>query len=242
MFTGEWAYHVSGIASAAMLGVALAGLAAQVLAVRRRRGEQAGREAATDVLSMTRFGTSFLVFLAYFVYGSLLERFNHYLVWPRIPALLMVLAILVEIAYDRRSAASWLACAIAAAGLVAAGAAAICRPALPGGGWLPKALVIAATIIYAHGGIAQIRRIRATRRTGALSKSMLQLYLIKDIPLVALAVAMGLSAGWPVMLLSGTGIVLQAATLWHFGWVRRVAAPGARALPSAGASPRAQKL
>jgi len=50
----------------------------------------------TAILSLNQFVSSFLAFFSFFLYGACLQRFNHYLVWPRLLACLLTLAVLYE--------------------------------------------------------------------------------------------------------------------------------------------------
>lgn len=98
-------YHLAGIVYAVVYGFALYGIGAQLLLLwLRRRLAAAGqlRESVTAILSLNAFAVSFLGYFAFFVYGALIEPFNHYLVWTRLPGSLLVQAILFEIARERR--------------------------------------------------------------------------------------------------------------------------------------------
>ncbi len=111
-------YHLTGAISTFFFLLTLAGLCAQLRIVWRRKqawkDDRSGGERPTAILSLNQFAMSFLAFLSYFVYGFCLERFNHYLVWPRLVALILVLIILYEIASDRRG---WTAVATGSATL-----------------------------------------------------------------------------------------------------------------------------
>lgn len=216
-------YHLAGLISAMLSTLALTGVLAQARLIwcRRWRGTSED-ETPTAVLSLNRFVTSFLVFFAFFVYGSLLEQFNHYLVWPRMVAIVLVLAILFELYRDLRSRL---------AALAFFGCAALFLVSIPmvlnfestgtSHPYLGELLVVVVSMIYAQGGLMQIRAIRRARATGGLSRTMHHLFLLKDLSLIVFAGTMGWQVGWPVLLLSSVGIAVQMATLWHFRWIAR---------------------
>ena len=99
-------YHITGLISSAIFLLTISGLMSQLRFVRQRRQQAASRsnvtERPTAVLSVNQFVSSFLAFFSFFLYGACLERFNHYLVWPRLGASLLTLAVLFEILRDRR--------------------------------------------------------------------------------------------------------------------------------------------
>src|SRR5205085_263095 len=69
---------------------------------------------ATAILSLNQFVSSLLAFFSFFLYGMCLQPFNHYLVWPRLTATLLTLAVLYEIMVDRKEwlpAVAFLSCA-----------------------------------------------------------------------------------------------------------------------------------
>jgi hypothetical protein len=86
---------------------------------------------------------------------------------------------------------------------------------------ISSALVIAAAIVYVQAAAAQWRAIRLAGGVGGLSRLMHQLFLAKDIAACAFGVTMGVSRGWPVMLLACTGLIIQSVTLAQFRWARR---------------------
>src|SRR2546430_14588178 len=99
------AYHITGLISAAIFLLTVGGLWSQLQFIFQRK-RTAGRggvaQRPTAILSLNQFVSSFLAFFSFFLYGACLERFNHYLVWPRLLACLLTLAVLYEIMRDRR--------------------------------------------------------------------------------------------------------------------------------------------
>src|SRR5690606_10580223 len=86
---------------------------------------------------------------------------------------------------------------------------------------LMRGLIVVATVLYLNGAALQIAAIRRTGRTGGLSRTMHQLFLGKDFASALFGLSMGLASGWPVVLMSTAGALVQTTTLWHFRWVRR---------------------
>src|SRR6266436_2177051 len=111
------AYHITGLISAAIFLLTVGGLWSQLQFIFLRKRSFAGGSAIqrpTAILSLNQFVSSFLAFFSFFLYGACLQRFNHYLVWPRLVATLLTLVVLYEIMRDRReprSVISFLGCA-----------------------------------------------------------------------------------------------------------------------------------
>src|SRR6266571_106781 len=103
------AYHITGLISAAIFLLTVGGLWSQLQFIFQRKRSFAGGNAIqrpTAILSLNQFVSSFLAFFSFFLYGACLQRFNHYLVWPRLLACLLTFAVLYEIMRDRRDAPS----------------------------------------------------------------------------------------------------------------------------------------
>lgn len=217
-------YHVTGFINSVIFLLTIGGLWAQLRIVWRRNHERReGRlaEGTTAVLSLNQFVSSYLAFFAFFLYGACLERFNHYLVWTRLAASLLTLAVLWEIMRARRERAAVLSFTLCAVLLFVlpgvllwhADAAVWCRS-------ISQAMIVVATVILAQGYTHQIVLIRQSGRTGAVSIRMHQFFLLKDISTVVFALAMGLRTGWPLLLLSTVSGLTKLGTLWQFRWAR----------------------
>lgn len=217
-------YHLTGFISSVIFLLTIGGLWEQLRVVWRRSHDQReGRlgEGTTAVLSLNQFVSSYLAFFSFFLYGACLTRFNHYLVWTRLAATLLTLAVLYEIMRSRRDRTATLSFATCAVLLFVlpgillfnADAAAWCRG-------VSQALIAVATVILAQGYTHQIVLIRQSGRTGAVSIRMHQFFLLKDISTIVFALAMGLRAGWPLLLLSSVSGLTKIGTLWQFRWAR----------------------
>lgn len=219
-------YHVTGLISSAIFLLTIGGLWAQLGFVwQRRRPAVAGggddHERPTAVLSVNQFVSSFLAFFSFFLYGACLERFNHYLVWPRLAASLLTLAVLFEIMRDRLdrvATSAFVACLVL---LVGTPLGLVTIPsAAEWGRAVSQSLIVVVTVILAQGYLHQVLMIRQTGRTGGVSARLHQFFFWKDVSTIAFAVSMGTSTGWPLLLLSSVSAATKLVTLWHFRWVR----------------------
>ena len=232
-------YHVTGVISAVIFLLTVGGLWSQLKLVGRRKQDFAAGPLANDrptaVLSLNQFVSSFLAFYAFFLYGACLPRFNHYLVWPRLAACLLTLAVLWEILLDRKERLSRTGFGCCLTLLAASPLWLLLRtPGASWNCWLSQGLVVLVTVILAQGYLHQVVLIRQTGRTGGVSLRMHQFFFLKDVSTIAFALAMGLASGWPLLLLSSVSAVTKLATMWHFHWVR--SSPLARQRREAGSA------
>lgn len=217
-------YHAAGLVNLVFYGIALAGTAHQLREIWRRQGGVAADGApglATAVLSLNQLAVSFLGYFAFFVYGYCVRPFNHYLVWPRLVGVLLVLAILRELARDRRDATSRGVYAAGVALLVPAVAVLAARPEISAAARrVPEALAVVATALVVQGFGHQIVLVRRARRVGAVSTWMHVSTFVKDFSLAALGAAMGVAAGWPLMLMGGASVAVKSVLIAHL-WAYR---------------------
>lgn len=216
-------YHLTGVISTFFFLLTLAGLCEQIRLIWQRKRDWSGRlgeGGATAILSLNQFTMTFIALFSYFAYGFCLERFNHYLVWPRLVALFLVLIILFEIATDRRgrSLAVFGICLVAmlgGLGLLARGV-----EVDVGGRLISQMLVVVAALLVIQGYTNQVLLIRRSGRTGAVSIRMHQMFLARDIAMISFALAMGVKAGWPLLVMNGISGCTKVAVLYHFRWAR----------------------
>lgn len=216
---GRLFFNIAGMVNTAFILLSLAGVAAQLRLVQHRRQHVDARDGATAVLSLNQFTVSFLAYLSFFVYGYSIAPFNHFIVWPRLLASLLVLLILAEIWRDRRSHA-------ALASLLMALVVFAC--ALGGLFWggnhvdegrrAASTMIVAITVLLAQGYAHQILLILRNGHTGAVSLRMSQLILLMDLSTVVFAFAMGLRLGWPLLLLAVVSGGTKLVILWLFRW------------------------
>jgi len=216
-------YHLTGAISTFFFLLTLAGLREQIRLVWKRKKDRADgklrNEGSTAILSLNQFTTSFLAFFSYFVYGFCLERFNHYLVWPRLVAIVLVSVILFEIANDRRERIPiaifciCLGAPFGALGFLLAG------PKIAAGGRIAsQTLVVVAAVLLVQGYLSQVFLIRRSGKTGAVSRRMHQLFLARDVSTIAFGLAMGLKTGWPLLVMNGASAFTKVVVLYHFRW------------------------
>lgn len=218
----QMSYHITGVISSAIFLLTIVGLWAQLILIwQRRKNVGLATEQSTAVMSVNQFVSSFLAFFSFFLYGACLQPFNHYLVWPRLIAAILTLAVLVEIFRDRRDFSATLGVVSCTVMLVGSSAALVLIPDV--GNFLrgfSQSLIVLATILLAQGYLHQVVLIRQTGQTGGISIRLHQFFLSKDLATLIFAATMGFANGWPVMLLSAVSATTKVVTLWHFRWVR----------------------
>ncbi len=197
----------------------LVGVYAQLRTIWRRK--QDGEQQATHILSLKMFFISFLAYYSFFVYGMSIQPFNHYIVWPRLGASLLVGAILFEIWQDRKSTPS-LMCVLSALVLLVGG----CMFGIFGhayddqGKQVMAAMIVCITVLIAVGYRNQITLVLQAGDTGALDKKMSLFILLMDCSTIAFALCMGLKQGWPLLLLASVSAITKIVLLYLFRWVR----------------------
>ncbi len=222
-------YHVTGSISVFFFLLSLLGIFTQLREIWRRKhalretpaAEVDERNRPTAVLSLNQFFASFLAFYSFLVYGFCSEPFNHYLVWTRLPATLLVLTILYEIWHDRRGEVAAVAfCGsltmVVLAVVLLVGGQQVVEGSRHVAGWLA---IVAATV-FGQGIIHQILQVRRSGHTGAISLRMHQLTTCKDLSTVAFALSMPRDQGWPLMTVGFVGVATKCILMWHFRWVR----------------------
>lgn len=223
------AYHITGLISAAIFLLTVGGLWTQLRFITERKERFASGnlpERPTAILSLNQFVSSFLAFFVFFVYGCCLQRFNHYLVWPRLLAALLTLTVLYELMRDRRDTSSAISFSVCLGLIVVAPAVLLLNSgAAASGRVLSEVLIVVVTLVLAQGYLHQVVLIRRTGLTGAVSLRMHQFFLLKDISTLAFALTMGIAAGWPLLLLSAVSAITKLVTIWHFRWARLIGEP-----------------
>ncbi|AVH91577.1 MULTISPECIES: hypothetical protein [Pseudomonadota] len=222
-------YNIAGTVNTAFILLSLLGVGAQLRLVRNRRERADATDSATAVLSLNQFTVSFLAYLSFFVYGYSVTPFNHFIVWPRLLASVLVMAILVEIWRDRRNRS-------ATTSVLAAALLLIC--ALTGLAWgdrhadegrvVASAMIVAITALLAQGYTHQILLILRNGHTGAVSLRMSQWILLMDLSTIVFAFAMGLRMGWPLLLLAVVSGSTKLVILYLFRWQQGTSARARR--------------
>lgn len=228
-------YTVAGSINTAFILLSVAGVWAQLNKIWQRRRQSSPAGAATQILSLNQFSVSFLAYLSFFVYGYTIQPFNHFIVWPRLLAALVVLLILHEIWRDRRGTSATLGLMIATLSLLAALAGLLWgQRFVDEGRILASIMITAITVLLAQGYAHQILLIWRSGHTGAVSLRMSQLILLMDISTIVFACSMGLQRGWPLLLLATVSASTKVSIMWLFRWQRSSALAQQRRTTSAG--------
>ena len=156
-----------------------------------------------------------------FFYGFSLERFNHYLVWPRLTATILCQAILFELMVDRRDRRTrltfWFCVVASVCGIVILSFyRELAIQILP----FSKASIVVISITMAQANIHQIILIIRSGSTGGVALRSHQLTFIKDMGTVFFGLAMGSASGWPLVLLGGSNSIFKLIIMYLFHWVR----------------------
>ena len=213
-------YHITGIISTLLYGLSVFGLWIQLRKIWERK-ESTFAEHPTAVLSLNFIGMAFFAYFFLFFYGFALERFNHYLVWPRLLAIALSLMIMYEIMIDRKNWSSritFVGCTLLTLGGIAM--MLFFRPAALGLVDISKGTLIANTFMLAQAGVHQIVLIIRSGSTGGIALRSHQLTLIKNLGNMSFGFAMGGPTGWPLVLLWGSDSLFKIVVMYLFRWVR----------------------
>ncbi|TKB54939.1 hypothetical protein [Ferrimonas aestuarii] len=195
--------------------VSLVGVWAQLRTIYQRRAQ--GQE-GSQLLSLNQFSVGFFGYWSFFVYGFSLSPANHYLIWPRLTAALLMVAIIFNIHRDRRTSASLtmtimtVACTLASLGAFAFGGAYI----EDGGRWIATGLLLTISALLAQGYWHQIKQVIRHKQVGAINPRMSQLILAMDASTLLLVFAMGWQQGWPLAILASTSALTKIVLLRYY--------------------------
>lgn len=212
-------YDVLGTINTVFIFVSLYGVFLQLNKVwlRKKRCETK----VTEVLSQNQFTVSFLAYFSFFIYGYSVDDFNHYIVWPRLIASLIVAIILVEIWKDRKSRASFYCLLFVSLCLVTGILGLLLNDTyFQYSKSVSTILIVVITLLLAQGYVHQIKLIIDSGKTGAIDIRMSQFIFMMDISTVAFASTMGVNDGWPLMLLAIVSGITKVIIMYLFRWVR----------------------
>lgn len=212
-------YLVFGAINTTFITVSLYGVFSQLRKIWARKKKNNAQQ-ATALLSLNQFSVSYFAYLSFFIYGYSIEPFNHFIVWPRLIASLLVLIILVEIYKDRQSASalsslifSCVAFVFAICGLFAG------ETIVDQGRAISTTIILVVSALIAQGYYHQILLIVRSGSTGAVDLRMSQFILMMDISTIAFALSMGLKEGWPLMVLAITSAITKLIIMYLFRWI-----------------------
>jgi len=210
-------YQIFGFVNAALVLLSVYGICCQLATIWQRKSNR-DVEHATDVLSLSQFQASFWAYFSFFVFGFSLPEFNHYLVWPRLIASIVIVLILWEIFQDRKTRLTKLVCLTATISLIAGSVSMLVfNQYLPTLQVMSSGLIVVVTVMLAQGYSHQIYVIFNRKDTGAIDIRMSLFILIKDVSTILFALAIELADAWPLMLLavvSGITKVIIISQYW----------------------------
>ena len=204
-------YHVLGLLSSLLFLMTWYGLFKQIQVIQRRLDMN---EPSTRNLSINQFGSSYLAFYANFIFGIALITFNHYLVWTRLGALVLLLYILYRIWQDRPTTINQSVFVVSALMLLLGFVSIGFRP-YPGIAQLSSTiLMLVVTGLLIQGTVHQCWLLIKTKEVGDLSGALFKSILIKDISTLAFALTIPLNESWPLLLLNGSSVITRGWLLW----------------------------
>ena len=180
-----------------------------------------GEKKVTDILSQNQFTMSFLAYFSFFVYGYSVDVFNHYIVWPRLIASILVMLILVEKWRDRKSNTAIISLFLVSVCFVLGVIGlALNESFADHSKQVSTILIIIITLLLAQGYSHQIKVIIHSGQTGAIDIRMSQFILMMDISTIAFALTMGTGQGWPLIFLATVSAITKLIIMYLFRWVR----------------------
>lgn len=214
------AYDFFGTINTLFITVSVYGVFSQLKTILKRKRLAEGGSGATSLLSLNQFTVSFLAYLSFFIFGYSIEPFNHYIVWPRLAASLLVLLILKEIWQARKSRLSALSFGLASiAMLLALAGLWVGETTTDQGKYLSTGLILVVSVLIAQGYYHQIRLIVKSGSTGAIDLKMSQFIFMMDLSSIAFGISMGIREGWPLLVLATTSGTTKLVIMYLFRWV-----------------------
>lgn len=175
----------------------------------------------TELLSLNQFTVTFFAYFSFFVYGYSIEPFNHYMVWPRLMACLLVFLILFEMLKDRHQKRVKLVFVSVLVALLIGIAGLILGPKIiDESNFISKVIILTVSATLAQGYWHQISLIIKSGKTGAVNIRMNQFILAMDFSTLFLAYTMGFSDSWPMVVLATVSGVTKLMIMYLFRWVR----------------------
>ena len=213
-------YDFFGTVNTVFIFVSLYGVLSQVRTIWQRKKQEVNGE-ATELLSINQFTVSYLAYFSFFIYGYSIEPFNHYIVWPRLIATLLVGAILYEMWLDRKTKASFYVLLIALFSLMF-GMAGLFNGGtfVDEGRYVSTTIILVISLLIAQGYYHQIKLIIRSGATGAVDLKMSQFIFMMDVSTIAFALSMEIKNGWPLMVLAITSGITKIFIMYLFKWVR----------------------
>jgi hypothetical protein len=213
-------YNFFGTVNTIFIFVSLYGVYSQVCTIWRRK-QTVVNGSTTALLSVNQFSVSYLAYLAFFIYGYSIEPFNHYIVWPRFIAALLIGIIVYEIFIDRRTLSSRLSLILVISSLILAVVGLFYGATYTDEGkYVSTILILFVSLLIAQGYYQQIKLIIKFGSTGAIDLKMSQFIFMMDISTVAFSLSMGIDKGWPLMVIAITSGITKVIIMYLFHWVK----------------------
>jgi len=214
------AYNFFGTVNTLFIFISLFGVLSQVSMIWRRK-QHVANGGETEILSINQFTVSYLAYFCFFIYGYSIEPFNHYIVWPRLLATLLMGEILYEIWLDRKTKSSFYVLLVAMLFLCFGIIGLFWGETFTDEGrYLSTTLILIISLLIAQGYYHQIRLILQSGSTGAIDLKMSQFIFMMDISTSAFALTMSLKTGWPLMVLAITSGITKVVIMYLFRWVK----------------------
>jgi hypothetical protein len=213
-------YDFFGSVNTFFIFLSLYGVISQVKTIWRRKKQEV-KGGATELLSINQFTVSYLAYFSFFIYGYSIEPFNHYIVWPRLFAAVLVAIIIYEIWIDKRTRSSISSLSLVIFSLILGVAGLFYGDTfVDEGRYVSTIIILAISLLIVQGYSHQIRLIVKSGATGAVDLKMSQFIFLMDISTIAFALSMGIDTGWPLMALAITSGITKIIIMYLFKWVR----------------------
>ena len=214
-------YNIFGTINTIFIIVSLYGVFSQLRTIWRRKSSNIEGVRSTTLLSLNQFTVSYLAYLSFFIYGYSIEPFNHYIVWPRLLAAMLVAVILFEIWQDRKSQNSKASFSFVCVTLLLSIMGLFIGETIADQGkYISTTIIILVSILIAQGYYHQIKLIINSGSTGAVDLKMSQFIFMMDISTIAFAISMGLNKGWPLLVLAVVSGITKVIIMFLFRWVK----------------------
>jgi len=214
-------YNSLGAMNTLFIIISLIGIYSQLKTIHQRKKNQLTKGNTSELLSLNQFSVSFLAYFSFFVYGYSIEPFNHYIVWPRLIASILVAIILYEIWRDRQTKISTI-CMLTATLIFIIGILGFFYGETynDNAKFASTILIVLVTLLIAQGYYHQIQLIIRSGKTGAIDLKMSQFILLMDISTIAFALTMKLENGWPLLCLALVSSITKIVIMYLFYWVK----------------------
>ena len=212
-------FNLAGSINSLFVLISLYGVFLQLQSIWSRKKNRIAR--STELLSLNQFSVSYFAYFSFFVYGFSVQPFNHYMVWPRLLACILVLLILLEIQIDRAQLKTKFIVSLASISLVLGLVGlSLGERVVDEGNLISTGIILAVSVALAQGYWHQIMLIIRWGKTGAIDIRMSQYILAMDCSTVFLAYTMGFDKSWPMVVLAFVSGVTKLIIMYLFRWVR----------------------